>query len=369
MFNPNQHNDTIQGLRGIAALLVVISHSILILHDRIGFDRIAATVAWGAGDLGVKVFFIISGFIMTATTYRSFASGDAPAAFMRKRIVRIVPMYWLATLLFCVRLATEGRPARLQEVAMSLFFIPYEQGQTNLYGPVFSPGWTLNYEMLFYILFALVLLLPRGAALALLVTELMLLALVGSMPSLQHCGSAPLCAVARYYTDPILLYFVAGILLALLRGWLAEHNRLLPISMRAATAITLVAAAAYLGIVGVTHAQYGSLLYRIPQITAGLVATTVCITAAASGPRGRLLAGLLVLGDASYSIYLTHTFVIGPASRIWVRFSSDGQVIFVGAMLVACSLVGVLLYRRVEKPMLRSLTPRRNFPENAIRSS
>src|ERR1700730_5914930 len=140
----------IQSLRALAAL------SVAYFHTDFGGIRF--------GSFGVDVFFVISGFIMA-----QICQTDSSHFFLR-RLVRIVPLYWALTLLifglakFAPWLVYRA-PADWADLARSLFFVPY-QNKSGLVQPELFLGWTLNYEMFFYVNVALALLIvpPRFAA-------------------------------------------------------------------------------------------------------------------------------------------------------------------------------------------------------------
>jgi exopolysaccharide production protein ExoZ len=145
----------IQILRAIAAYLVVFHH----IQSHFVDNHSVAAVS-NIGIIGVDIFFVISGFIMILTT-----SGEArsPLSFWRDRLVRIVPLYWLATFslvgLSLIGLAPTGLHGwDLQDLLASLLFIP-EVRADGAGMPILFVGWTLNYEMFFYLLFGLALLL------------------------------------------------------------------------------------------------------------------------------------------------------------------------------------------------------------------
>src|SRR5947209_976295 len=124
------HN--IQYLRGIAALGVVAFHAAL-----------TAGVPFRMGAFGVDIFFVISGFLMVAIT--NVNSRQAP--FLRDRIVRVVPLYWIATLV--VYLADRRYTSGPDQLVSSLMFIPRgHSADAPWFFPVLNVGWTLNYEML-----------------------------------------------------------------------------------------------------------------------------------------------------------------------------------------------------------------------------
>lgn len=138
---------SLQILRGIAALLVVFYHARLVFdipHDS-WFYALS-----GIGYAGVNLFFIISGFIMCYTTDRR----TGPLKFMGRRLVRIAPLYWLI-LLFHAGFHSLTDP----QTYLSMLFIPLSVQSPPFLGfAAWTVGWTLNYEMFFYPVFALSLL-------------------------------------------------------------------------------------------------------------------------------------------------------------------------------------------------------------------
>src|SRR5580658_5421280 len=142
---------SIQALRALAATAVVAYHALQ--WGSGGFD---------VGRAGVDVFFVISGFIM----WRVTSGRDVtPGAFLWRRVTRVAPLYWLTTL--AVLAAALVWPGFLPEVrpgwrhlALSLAFIPHLDPR-GLPFPTLPPGWTLDYEALFYLTFAAALAGPR----------------------------------------------------------------------------------------------------------------------------------------------------------------------------------------------------------------
>ena len=146
--------DTVQGLRATAALLVVVNHSVLTLIEKAGHDTAYQSVAWMLGSIGVKIFFLISGFIMTVAHHQDFGMHGAPTGFLRRRFMRIVPLYWLATAVYVIKINFQGASTPVADVLRSTAFIPYVN-HAGIMEPVYGLGWTLNYEMFFYTIYAL----------------------------------------------------------------------------------------------------------------------------------------------------------------------------------------------------------------------
>ena len=150
---------SIQYLRALAALGVVIFHASPAEHP------------FMVGNAGVDIFFVISGFIMWSITEERPAS---PAAFLKDRLIRIAPLYWLLTTLLVVGALVVPKlfpnlRIDLPYVAGSFLFVPMRPpGSTGAdpIWPVLVQGWTLNYEMFFYVLFSLCLFLRPSLRLA-----------------------------------------------------------------------------------------------------------------------------------------------------------------------------------------------------------
>ena len=326
----------IQYLRGIAALMVVWFHAV-------GQIPVVATFFPSTfGNSGVDLFFVISGFIMVVTT----AGTDVSALeFFRRRVVRVVPLYWLLTLAMVVTAIAMPSLFRTLIVAPktlleSLFFIPHFSASfPSKAWPLLVPGWTLNFEMFFYLVFALSLLLPARAQLRAFIAAFALL--IGAGMAFGPFESAP----AQVYTDPIMLEFVAGALLAQL--WLHDRHH-------APQWLSVVAIAAGAALLACRNSA--PLGYFNQMVGASLVVFGSLHTAFGASRNSVLKA----LGDSSYSLYLTHLFTLGVLRVVWSRaFAAPttelAAAAFVATGLVVCSGVGYLAYRWIETPLLARL--------------
>ena len=294
---PPGHLSNVQILRGIAAVMVVGYHIGNEFADR-GFPGTFPDV--GAGSAGVDIFFVLSGFIMVHSTAAAFAAPGAAGLFLARRLVRLVPLYWLVTTVFVLAMLQQARHTGLpgdtwRWIAASYAFLFYPHADGGDF-PVYAQGWTLNFEMVFYAGFAAALPFRRGPALVTLAAGLMLLVLLGL--------AVPLPWPVDRWANSNVIEFVLGIGLAAIhaRGWR------LPLP-------------AALGLAGAGLATFaltiGSVDDWLPHrgFVWGPPACAVVAAAALCAPRGGgggLRTALERLGDASYALYLVHyAFFVG----------------------------------------------------------
>ena len=187
-------------------------------------------------EAGVDLFFVISGFVMVWSSWDAFGQLRSVMPFIGRRLLRVVPLYWLLTLATIA--AALAVPGALSDglrdgwgyVGASLLFVPWRR-MDGFVQPVLRLGWTLQYEMLFYAMLACVLPLLRRTALKVLLAALALLVLAGQTVPF---ASVPLA----FWTDPIVAEFGFGVLVAIAakRGWRAGSAGLLVFVLTASLA-------------------------------------------------------------------------------------------------------------------------------------
>lgn len=311
---------SIQYLRALAALAVVFYH----------------TTQWtGAavdiGSAGVDVFFVISGFIMWRTTVDG---KTGPGRFLLKRAIRIVPLYWLITI--GLTAAALIAPARFGDqqpapthVLLSLAFVQHLNPRGQPF-PLLQLGWTLNYEVFFYLLFALALALPRQGRLPFLGFILV----SGAIGGLMYPPAYVLLL------NPMLLEFLAGVLLA--AGLGRGPGR--PIGW-----LMFGFGVVVFGALALSHSAWDlwrPLLWGPPAFL--LVAGAASIEADGGARR---LPPLGPMGDASYSTYLTHPLTLGAFG---VSLGMGSPALFVTAIVLA-QVAGVACWLLIERPMTQGL--------------
>ena len=327
----------VQILRFVAAMLVVVMHTDEAISLRIG--AAGPDDYWTGGSAGVDIFFVISGFVMALSAARPAWPGQsrlgAAWVFLQRRLLRIVPLYWFYTLLkaaLIVVLPDLALRSSLDFVhlAASLLFIPVTS-PWGLTQPVLPVGWTLNDEMLFYLLFAAAIAwgLPR-IGFCLLAFGLIFLG--------RHFF--PEAVALAFYGQSLVFEFVLGMGIAHL--WLNY-----PAMHPAAGLLATVAGAAWMfGI----HWSDSSDRF----CSWGIGAALMVLGAVWLEPwtaRLPLAWPLPFLGDTSYSLYLSHTFVV-PANVLLLG-QLDIQsplpiMLLTGLTAVA---LGCLSYLWLERPL------------------
>lgn len=328
----------LQILRFGAAFAVVLFH--IGSGYQLEFGNTANHFAFGAA--GVDVFFVLSGLIIAMTTDPVRGCWH----FCRRRLVRVVPLYWSLTL--GIALIGLAAPSLLnstvvtpETVLKSLLFIPYERPNGAMQ-PLLFLGWTLNYEMFFYAIYAFCLLLGQKSPLApLLIVTLLVVA--GRIFTSDN-------VLWNFYTNPILIEFALGVGIYLVYSrnpeWFAGRSAALG-----------VAAAASFILLRTTPGVPWLIASGLPAVL--LVSAFVGVV---PGP-SRWLALLVLFGDASYSLYLSHPYVIQLLSKLSPADLPVAWQIPLGAVTsLICIGASVLLYRFVEIGLQRRLTPPRPRP-------
>ncbi len=316
----------IQALRGFAALNVVLFHIIgaaSVYKPSVVY--LAPLKGWGAS--GVDLFFVISGFVMVYTQHHRPKSASQ---FFINRLLRISPLYWVLTA--CVLILSALVPAifrgggmQVEHALPSFLFFSGLLGES----PIIFVGWTLELEMLFYIIFALSILIRyKAAAIGFCVAALSLVAIVGSPLPLEFLFGMGCAAIFISYPDRAglgLPLFAVGVLLLMSTIFVTD-----PVEQR----VILWGLPSALIVLGAVY---------LPEV------------------RWRPAA---YLGAASYSIYLTQVFVISGFYKVATlhqsRIHGDAAALL---CLASGAVIGGLVYEAIERPLARlQSSRRRQFP-------
>ncbi len=332
----------IQLLRALAAIMVLIGHVMAEAEYYFAMTLPFSTLPW---TRGVDIFFVISGFIITLSAQRIWDQPQAARRFLWRRFIRVAPLYYLFTTLMIVVLIVLPGGAKntqfdLGQIISSYFFWPYERYDGRL-APVLSLGWTLNYEMFFYAIFAGALALPKTMG---------SLTVVGAIVALSAVGLVfmPDFTPLAFWTNPTMMAFAFGVLIA--RADLAGMG-----PKRGGLPVLI------LGLVSLVILN--AVPIELPRfVSSGLpaaliVSAPVLFSRQSSAPRVGLL-----LGDASYALYLSHRFVLRSATLLLLPYlpsTAPAAWTFVVVVSLAALLASMGVYLWVEIPMLRAMKPAR----------
>jgi exopolysaccharide production protein ExoZ len=323
--------NNIQALRAYAAVAVVIFHTGYIFPHMVQM-----------GKFGVDIFFVISGYIMAriCSTNTRF--------FMRRRLIRILPLYWGMTILLFVfalvfpQLLYTTYP-HVSDLTRSLLFIPYYRAD-GLIRPLLFVGWSLNYEMLFYALIWLGLLCFPKRPLAFAAGLLIALNL--------FCRHMPgLGAIAECYGDNVVFEFLFGILAYRLAMAVADE-RAYRFRFGAVSGLIFSIAGIVL-LQGVAHRTL-PLEWLLMQLFAMLM--VLCASLLSQGGWDIRWRTLIIVGDASYVLYLVHPYILTLYNRVLLgRHTATIQMqhtVEAFSLAALCVIAAVVFHLKFEMPVV-----------------
>ncbi|QDS99769.1 acyltransferase family protein [Adhaeretor mobilis] len=361
--------DSIQVLRAVAAWFVVLYHLAETPDERLSFS--GAQPNWlhfyrVIGFAGVDLFFVISGVVMMITCYNRFGSVSESPRFLWRRITRVYPLYWIATLVILAVAWAVPSLAIRDKLADSHFWKSFLLWPQDDF-PAVAVGWTLVFEMYFYVVFAALLALPRKAVRpALLAWGFLALGLFAYYDRPEwHClkGNLFLPLPASLLT----LEFLAGCGI----GWLVCERRCpIPAAALCSGAAMLLLVGFLIGSRFPDESQYGYVRVTVFGSSAALLVYGAVGLELAG--RWRKLPGLTFWGDASYALYLSHVYVIGLVAKLQGRVSPElstwSRFGWTLLCLVSCGFVAALGHLLLEKPLLRLLQRKRSSAKTPLRT-
>lgn len=335
---------TVHYLRGFAALLVVVAHNSFLLSGE--------WIKNIPGALGVDIFFIISGFIITFATQKQAIT---PASFIIKRFFRIWPVFFITWLLACLFVYRE-QPLSTMLNALVFGLQDYTRPGPGFGNSMLGPPWTLTYELLFYFLFGLAMIVTHRfrtylcAAIILTTTIGLQLAINGEFSFASQVSPDMTVnywweGMVKVSANTILYEFIFGMLLAE-----AYIHKILPGQLhwpRTLSMLVMIIAPVSAFIIG-------------PQVFGlygGFWIAAALLMAAIVGEYYRPMKEIPLLvffGNISYSLYLVHF----PLRRFMMKYlpenTSETENFIIFTLLMLCSiLLASLFYAYVEKPGIK----------------
>lgn len=348
--NPKQNIQSIQALRGLAAILVVLFHYSITLELNPS-NPIAIFLSHGWS--GVDLFFIISGFIAAYTVSIQDKGVKSSLEYLAKRAARIIPLYYLVTLTNMGH-STES----YLETVKSMLFIPLGGTGPDSLGPLYGgarigQGWTLNYEMYFYFVVAISMAFGKAkwffTSGFMILTVLLPVAIFGLPESYGFSGFRFDNQYISLMTNPIIFEFIMGILVYFIFKKMNSH----------ASAIWYLFIA--ISIVAFAYNLYSPIFY-ISRITAwALTASFLMISLLKLEAMGKLQFNnfILKIGNISFSIYLLHEGVQGILLKLMKKISGNADIfsnlsmrfVLFSLSLVLTYYVSLLSYKYIERSL------------------
>lgn len=318
---------SLQVLRGLAALSVVYFH-----------------IGMGAtfGSFGVDLFFVLSGFVIAMASEKNVGA----IQFAINRITRVAPLYWLMTtiLLLVVIVRPElfnSTTASISNYLKSIFFIPYfrENGELQ---PMLGVGWTLNYEMIFYAMATISLVISPARfyyATCVLVTAMF------GMGYLLPDGTP----YAKFLQSSLIFEFLLGMAIFKLKDVAWLHKVPMPLIATAIASLYAIMALCEINAIGSRFVAFG--------IPASLIVFLALQLEPLFLQANSIVVRVLVhIGDASYATYLSHTFVVESIKKFLPRFTNGLTIespIGVAIAILLSIVVGGLVYICLDKPSVK----------------
>ncbi|HEY9803818.1 MAG TPA: acyltransferase [Leptolyngbyaceae cyanobacterium] len=343
---------TLQLLRGLAAVLVVVAHCDLIFGQNYGTGFFFRYFTFGGS--GVDFFFVLSGFIMIYVHKDEIGQSQKLFPFLFRRFTRIYPIYWvfltlklLASFLFSYDQDSTNR--NLIEFIKAFTLFP--QDREILSNSFLGVSWTLSHEILFYIVFALLIVFPARIAYSLI--SIWFLGVLANFVGIMQLPKESI--VLNFVFSPYNIEFAMGCLAAYLF-----------LKYKIKWGMVLLSIGAFLYTLSAIN-YYHKIVNFSPVITFGIPSVLLLLGFAyVEVTKNIQVPKLLVyLGDASYSIYLAHGFAINNLSKIVQRiYPNVTENIFLlsitGIVVALLSIVfGCLVFSLIEKPLIFSFKPKK----------
>jgi peptidoglycan/LPS O-acetylase OafA/YrhL len=313
-----------------------------------------------SGGFGVDIFFVISGFVI------AFMVSKDTNNFFIKRFLRITPLYIIATLtmaLACIIFpdkinhAVSNFPAFIK----SIFFIPYKiETKFEPSGPILGQGWTLNYEMFFYLVMAICIAFVKNKNYLGKICALVLAAIFAALNIIDSD-----VFLLKYYQDSLFPEFIYGIVLYYLYEYFRKKNKdyfLIKNAIINSALFGIIAIGSFIYLVG--DGIYNWHIIKNRNIYCGipsLVLVLAFLNLETQIKKNKFINICMDIGDASYVLYLFHTFMIMFFTRIlFARIIENNNSLIMSIIMeiiiMFSTVMGsIIIYKIIDKPIQKIL--------------
>ncbi|APR33661.1 acyltransferase [Citrobacter freundii] len=367
----NKRIESLQALRGLAAILVMMFHYRFYLRSQVENGTTIWDALFGWGIIGVDIFFIISGFIMVYTTQNYTQSLFSTKRFLINRAIRIFPMYYvglLITFLLSGAMSTFHYPEKVQNLLSALTFTVYKTDITPHYiddGGMYNIRWTLNYEVYFYIAFS-VCLLVKHRLLALIGFSALMICLIpaiaGFQPTTSIQGYPFHSPTLGLLTNPVFLEFIIGAIV----GYLYLKLKNITSSTKIQAIASFISLSLFMYVI---YGIYNESLRAFNTESVIILGVFILFITLADPLLKKYIPHILTyLGDISFSLYLLHG-AIGSAVMKRMELFELSNYKGIVTVVIAISLsifISHLTHKYIEIRLTRKLK-KRMLPVSSLR--
>lgn len=327
---------------------MVVACHLLPIQEKYVARHVIPSVFW-FGQAGVDVFFVVSGFVMAMTTDSVKRGIGTSLEFIWRRLIRILPPYWFYSLLllpvFLVapQLINSAQGNHI-DLFRSFLLLPSETL------PLLTVGWTLVFEMWFYLVFAALLVLPRR------IQPIALAIWAATLVSLSLAEAAATSPAAKLVQSPFALEFMAGC-----AGYFLSKR----CNALSARTLILIGVTGFVSSLAIQPLLIDSISLSRALLLSASISLALAGAVALEKAQGLLRYGALRwAGDISYSVYLCHVLVLSLVGRIWAAIgggiTSPWAICFFWIAAVGSVVgVGAASFYGIERPCIALLKRRR----------
>lgn len=354
--------NSIQYLRAIASILVVYDHCVNFVGKGNSYQA-SFYFLKTFGAIGVDIFFVISGFIISYTSININGYKDS-IDFLKKRFVRINPSYYFASIVALI-LRFISKPKiefPNQEVLKSITIMPIFDVGYMQWKPILYVGWTLAYEWLFYLIFSVILIfsiIKKNTVAILMICSVSILGFIFPWKNIQY----------QFITNAITLEFCLGVIVASMYLYFDKNLKLIyPLSVLIVGLIWygLIIRYGY-GVFELEHSNQSSVYFFGRFLIWGVPSAFIVFGFVFFEKKGVLSFKnklILLLGESSFSIYLIHTIFISFINKFYVYLKFIPLDILIFFVVIIGSIIGVIYYKLIEMPILKYFNSK--FFQNSI---
>lgn len=347
----------IQVFRGIAAMLVIMHH--LIANSTNHLDYVTYGNFFNFGFVGVDFFFVLSGFIITYVHFPDLmeSSENRLARFFKKRFIRIYPIYWVIAIVTVI-IYYKSTPIFMQQADLKIDFSSWRsvkflfESFLLIYNEkirLVGVAWTLSYELLFYVIFGLGILLKFKAAKIIAFVWLLLILLFAFVFPADN-------EVYKFIFNVIIIEFLAGCIVAYL------VRKKIYLSFKITLPLTIIVFFILRNSFHMVGLEFDRNIYNVTLMSLlfGLI-TYMAVRFDQLNSTFKFPFILILIGDASYSIYLSHNMFLSALTRIYAKINpahmSTGYLALVCTIIFIITVfLGILVHLFIEKKLLNFLT-------------